>query len=126
MTEGPWWQRAVTYEIYGIGPEREPTGRVVPPDVAALERHAGPLERFRRRLEVSRGRAPGLLHQHVLAGCGERPHHARRLAVRQAEERMAKMEAELAEALAAGIQDPRMRVDSAGVVVISGETLESE
>jgi ATP-dependent helicase HepA len=47
-------------------------------------------------------------------------------AVQQAEERMAKMEAELAEALVAGIQDPRMRVDSAGVVVISGEPLESE
>src|SRR5207253_1571335 len=47
-------------------------------------------------------------------------------AVRQAEERMAEMEAKLAEALVAGIQHPAMRVDSAGVVVISGEPLESE
>ena len=45
-------------------------------------------------------------------------------AVRQAEERMAEMEAKLAEALVAGIQNPAMRVDSAGVVVISGERLE--
>jgi hypothetical protein len=47
-------------------------------------------------------------------------------AVRQAEERMAEVEADLAEALAAGIQDPAMRVDSAGVVFIAGEPLESE
>jgi len=47
-------------------------------------------------------------------------------AVRQAEERMAEMEAKLAEALVAGIQNPAMRVDSAGVVVISGERLEHE
>lgn len=47
-------------------------------------------------------------------------------AVRQAEERMAEMDAELAEALAAGILNPAMRVDSAGVVVISGEPLETE
>ena len=47
-------------------------------------------------------------------------------AVRQAEERMAEMEAKLAEALIVGIQHPAMRVDSAGVVVISGESLESE
>lgn len=47
-------------------------------------------------------------------------------AVRQAEERMAEVEADLAEALAAGIKDPAMRVDSAGVVFISGEPLETE
>jgi ATP-dependent helicase HepA len=47
-------------------------------------------------------------------------------AVRQAEERMAQMEAELADALVAGIEEPAMRVDSAGVVVISGEPLETE
>ncbi len=39
---------------------------------------------------------------------------------------MAEMEAKLAEALVAGIQNPAMRVDSAGVVVISGEPLEHE
>jgi len=47
-------------------------------------------------------------------------------AVREAEERTAEMEAKLAEALAAGIQDPAMRVDSAGVVIISGDPLETE
>ena len=47
-------------------------------------------------------------------------------AVRQSEERMEEMEAKLAEALIDGIQHPAMRVDSAGVVVISGESLESE
>jgi ATP-dependent helicase HepA len=47
-------------------------------------------------------------------------------AVRQAEGRMEEMEAKLAEALIVGIQHPAMRVDSAGVVVISGEPLESE
>jgi hypothetical protein len=39
---------------------------------------------------------------------------------------MEEMEATLAEALIAGIKHPAMRVDSAGVVVISGEPLESE
>jgi ATP-dependent helicase HepA len=45
-------------------------------------------------------------------------------AVRRAEERMAKMEATLAEGLIVGIQNPVMRVDSAGVIVISGVPLE--
>jgi ATP-dependent helicase HepA len=47
-------------------------------------------------------------------------------AVRRVEDRMAKMEAMLAEGLIAGIQNPVMRVDSAGVIVISGVPLESE
>jgi len=47
-------------------------------------------------------------------------------AVRRAEDRMAKMEAMLAEGLIAGIQNPVMRVDSAGVIVISGVPLELE
>jgi ATP-dependent helicase HepA len=47
-------------------------------------------------------------------------------AIREAEERMAEMEARLAEALIAGIEHPTMRVDSAGVAVISGEPLEAE
>lgn len=47
-------------------------------------------------------------------------------AVRCAEERMAKMEATLAEGLIASIQNPAMRVDSAGVIVISGVPLEVE
>jgi ATP-dependent helicase HepA len=46
--------------------------------------------------------------------------------VRRAEERTAKMEATLAEGLIAGIQNPVMRVDSAGVIVISGVPLELE
>ena len=47
-------------------------------------------------------------------------------AVRRAEERMAKMEETLAECLIAGLQNPVMRVDSAGVIVISGVPLEGE
>jgi ATP-dependent helicase HepA len=47
-------------------------------------------------------------------------------AVLEAEQRMAEVEAALAEELIAGIQEPAMRVDSAGVVVISGEPLEAE
>jgi len=46
--------------------------------------------------------------------------------VRRAEEQLARMEAMLAEGLIAGIQNPAMRVDSAGVIVISGVPLEVE
>jgi ATP-dependent helicase HepA len=47
-------------------------------------------------------------------------------AARKAEEQMAEVEFKLAEALEAGIKDPAVRVDSAGVVVLSGARLETE
>lgn len=46
--------------------------------------------------------------------------------VRRAEEQMARMEATLVEGLITGIQNPAMRVDSAGIIVISGVPLEVE
>ena len=47
-------------------------------------------------------------------------------ATRQAEERMAEGESALAEALIAGIKNPAIRVDSAGVVILSAAPLEKE
>jgi ATP-dependent helicase HepA len=47
-------------------------------------------------------------------------------AARKAEEQMAEAESRLAEALEASIKNPAIRVDSAGVVVLSGAPLEKE
>jgi hypothetical protein len=47
-------------------------------------------------------------------------------AARKAEEQMAEAESRLAEALIAGIKNPAIRVDSAGVIVLSGAPLERE